>query len=85
MQGDAAKMADRLEASRLLAQRGWGNVSHEDLPHIEELSGPDGRDEVWRTPTRERMLELARLAVELELVPDCEQPNLATAAAAARM
>jgi hypothetical protein len=30
------------------------------------------------------MLELARLAVELELVPDCEQPNLATAAAAAR-
>ena len=67
MDDDTASTRDRLEASRLLADRGWGKVTTQ--APLDVLRGEAAPPEVDRRPTRERMLALLDLARELE-VPD---------------
>jgi hypothetical protein len=72
MNDDTARMPDRIEASKLLADRAFGkapavvHVESDDEHRVPEL-------EVERRPTKERMIELARLAIRYEL-PLAEQP-----------
>jgi hypothetical protein len=67
MDDDTASTRDRLEASRLVADRGWGRVTAQTP--LDALPPDLARPEVDRRPTRERMLALLDLARELE-VPD---------------
>lgn len=60
------KPRDRLEASRLLADRGWGKAP-EFVPEPQPDESSVSEDPVFRTPTRERMRELIRLGIEMEL------------------
>ena len=67
MDDDTASTRDRLEASKLVADRGWGRVTaHAPLDVLRAEAAPL---EVDRRPTRERMLALVKLAQELE-APD---------------
>lgn len=64
MEDDAARTGDRLEASRLLADRGWGKAA---FPVAADVERPeeDGVDTVSRWPSPQRMLELAPLYREM--------------------
>jgi hypothetical protein len=65
MDDDTASTRDRLEASRLLADRGWGKVTAQ--APLDVLQAEAAPPEVDRRPTRERMLALLDLARELEV------------------
>jgi hypothetical protein len=67
MDDEDASTRDRLEASRLLADRGRGKVTVQ--APLDVLQGETPPPEVDRRPTRERMLALLKLAQELE-APD---------------
>ena len=67
MDDDTASIRDRLEASRLVADRGWGKVTAQ--APLDVLQAEAAQPEVDRRPTRERMLALLKLAQELE-APD---------------
>jgi hypothetical protein len=67
MDDEDASTRDRPEASRLLADRGWGKVTVQ--APLDALQGEAAQPEVDRRPTRERMLALLDLARDLE-VPD---------------
>jgi hypothetical protein len=65
MNDPTARTSDRLEASKLLAERGWGKPT---LPVAAVEPTPDDdahSKEVLRWPSPERMLELARIAREM--------------------
>jgi hypothetical protein len=67
MDDEDASTRDRLEASRLLADRGWGKVTTQAPLYAAQTE--TAQPEVDRRPTRERMLALLKLAQELE-APD---------------
>ncbi len=61
-----AKPRERLEASRLLADRGWGKApDYVPEPQPDQVSISE--NPVYRTPTRERLRELIRVGIEAEL------------------
>jgi hypothetical protein len=68
MNDEKARTADRLEASRLLADRGWGKPSSEPLPDPQEQQPP----QIFRPLTPERALELACLTKELMAADEAE-------------
>jgi hypothetical protein len=64
MNDASARTADRLEASRLLADRGWGRPARRALFDLEPPVG-GLEHEIHCALSPERALELTRLMVEL--------------------
>jgi hypothetical protein len=69
MNDQAAKVSDRLEASRLLAERGFGKTPMEIFEPVDGDERDERSTEVERWPNDERLLELARLAAQLGPAP----------------
>jgi len=72
MNDKQARTADRLEASRLLANRGWGKVSSQPLPERDEQASPAG---IFRPLTPERALELATITKQLMAADEAEDED----------
>jgi hypothetical protein len=64
MHDETARAADRLEASRLLAERGWGKATL-PIAAVEPPNEKDHSNDADRWPSPERMLDLARIAREM--------------------
>ena len=74
MDDEDASTRDRLEASRLLADRGWGKVTTQ--APLDVLKAESAPPEVDRRPTREGMLALLKLAQELEAPDDAHTSRM---------
>jgi hypothetical protein len=65
MNDEAAKVSDRLKASRLLAERGFGKTPMEIFEPVDGDERNERSTGVLRWPSDERLLELAQLAQQL--------------------
>jgi hypothetical protein len=63
MLDESQPMKIRLDASRLIAERGWGKAINAE-PEVVVIEA--GFDNTNRKPTRERALELVRIAQDLD-------------------
>jgi hypothetical protein len=63
MDDETKPLKARLDASRLLAERAFGKATNAE-PEVVVVQAP--ADEVYRLPTRERAIELAQIARELD-------------------